>query len=140
MDGQGQFAPIAVLLLVVTGLALLIMVLTHLIGPKRHGTIKDATYESGMEPVGDARRRFNVRFYLVAVMFLVFDVEIVFLYPWAMLYPRLRGTTGVDAAYALALRHEGYGPVFFLVAFAIFFAVLLVGFVFEWRKGLFRWD
>ncbi len=139
MAVENEFAPVAVLLLVATGLTLAIMVLAHVIGPKRRGPIKDATYESGMEPVGDARRRFNVRFYLVAVMFLVFDVEIVFLYPWAMLYPRLQGQ-GADAAYAAALRHAGYGPGFFLVAFAIFFAVLLVGFVFEWRKGLFRWD
>ena len=91
MLAQSDFTTVGWLLIVATGIALAILVLTHLIGPKRRGPVKDATYESGMEPIGDTRRRFNVRFYLIAVLFLIFDVEIVFLYPWAILFPRLRG-------------------------------------------------
>ncbi|RMF77972.1 MAG: NADH-quinone oxidoreductase subunit A [Planctomycetota bacterium] len=119
-------------------IAAVILIATHLIGPKRHGRVKDSTYESGVDPIADARRRFNVRFYLVAVLFLVFDVEIIFLYPWAVLFPQFnaREPAGV-AADVLSL---GYTPAFFVVSILVFFALLTVGFVYEWRKGIFQWD
>ncbi len=141
--GSEGFGPVAITVLVVIALTGMILVVAHLVGPKRFGRVKDATYESGMEPVGDTRRRFNIRFYLIAVLFLIFDVEIVFLYPWAVLFPRLRepgGRGAVTAGWAEALRAAKYTPAFLLVAMAIFFALLLVGLYYEWRRGVFKWN
>jgi NADH-quinone oxidoreductase subunit A len=130
----GGYGLIALLILLVSGAAAAIMLVTHIVGPKRRGPVKGSTYESGVDPISDARRRFNVRFYLVAVLFLVFDVEIIFLYPWAVLFPGLSAATGGELAAA------GYNSTFFLVSIGIFFALLTVGFVYEWRKGIFKWD
>jgi len=136
-----EWAPIAILIIVATLMAIGAIVVTHLIGPRRGGAVKSSTYESGMEPVGDTRRRFNVRFYLVAVLFLVFDVEIVFLYPFAVLFPRLTGQAeGAADGWADKMLAAGHGPGFLLVGVGIFFALLTVGFIYEWRKGVFRWD
>jgi NADH-quinone oxidoreductase subunit A len=138
---QNAYAAIGTLVLVVVGIAIAILVLTHLIGPKRSGARKDDTYESGMEPIGDTRRRFSVRFYLIAVLFLIFDVEIVFLYPWAVLAPRLHAPAGSPHhAWAQGLLRDGYTPGFMLLAIGLFFALLLVGFIYEWRRGVFKWN
>ena len=133
-----DFTSVGVLALVAVGTAAVILVLTHLIGPKRLGARKQATYESGMEPFGDTRRRFNVRFYLIAVLFLVLDVEVVFLYPWAVLFPRLRMPG--QPAWMQALVAAGYSPLFLFLAIGLFFALLLVGLVYEWRRGVFKWN
>jgi NADH-quinone oxidoreductase subunit A len=158
-----DYGPVAVLVLVGLGLAALILAATFVVGPKRHGPVKDSTYESGMDPIGDTRRRFNVRFYLVAVMYVVFSVEVVFLYPWALAFTQLRGGLtqyqAAEAAGKLAklpavapnadtmlavdahrLANLGYGPGFMLLAAVIFFGLLAVGLIYEWRKGVFRWD
>ena len=92
----------------------------ELLGPRRPSAEKSSTYESGMEPVRTARERFSVKYYLVAMLFIVFDIEIVFLYPWAVAY------------HALGL--QGY-----FVMFAFTF-ILLVGFYYIWRKGALEWD
>ena len=99
-----------------------------LLGPRRHGEEKDMTYESGMNPIGTARRRFNIRFYIVAMTFLLFDVEIVFLYPWAVTFPSLGGVNG-DAMSHL-----------FLLRMLFFVLTSVVAFVYAWRKGVFRYD
>ena len=135
---QSDFTTVAWLILVAVVLALTILVLTHLLGPRRTGKTKQDTYESGMEPFGDTRRRFSVRFYLIAVLFLIFDVEVVFLYPWAVLYPRLRAAQ--DQAWAQPLVEAGYTPAYWFGITGVFFVLLLVGFVYEWRKGLFKWN
>ena len=147
-----DYSTIAVLVPVAMGVTLLTIVLAHVIGPRRHGPIKDDTYECGMVPVISARRRMNVRFYLVAVMYLVFGVEVMFLYPWAVMFPKLReGLTAAQsvdksvassglAEWATTLSEAGYGPGFVFIAIMIFFFLLLVGFVYEWRKGVFQWD
>lgn len=134
------YGPVGVLLLTVILLAAVILTVTHLLGPSRRGTVKDSTYESGMEPFGDTRRRFNVRFYMIAVLFLIFDVEVIFLYPWAALFPRLAHPSDADAAWAQSLASAGYSPAFVLGGVGFFFALLLVGFVYEWRKGIFKWN
>lgn len=104
-----------------------------LLGPKRRGAVKQMPYESGMDPVHDTRRRFDVRFHLVAIAFLIFDVELMFLYPWAV---ASRNPQGVDAAVADGLI-PGRGIVF---AGVMFFLLLVVaGLVYEWRKGVLRW-
>jgi NADH-quinone oxidoreductase subunit A len=103
------------------------------IGPKRTGRVKEMPYESGMDPIHDTRRRFDVRFYLVAIAFLVFDVELLFLYPWAV---ASRHPSGIDHAVAsgwVASR----GLVFAEVM--VFVALLAAGLVYAWRKGVFRW-
>lgn len=135
------YAHAGLLLLVATVLAIGMVVASLLLGPRRTGPVKNATYESGMEPMGDTRRRFSVRFYLIAVLFLIFDVEIVFLYPWGVLAPRLHAEAGsAHAAWAGQMAAAGYGPMYLLTAIGIFFALLLVGFVYEWRRGVFKWN
>lgn len=137
----GDYVRLALLLATAAAVAALMLVLAHALGPRRHGPVKDMPYESGMDPVGGTRRRFGVRFYLVAVLFLVFDVELLFLYPWAVLYPRLtagRDAPGYESVSALA--QSGYTPAVLLVGMGLFFTLLLVGFVYEWRRGVFRWN
>ncbi|MBZ0171190.1 MAG: NADH-quinone oxidoreductase subunit A, partial [Phycisphaerales bacterium] len=84
-----SYAPIGILFLAAVGFAAANIVLTFLIGPRRDGARKSSTYESGMNPVGTARKRFNVRFYLIAIVFLVFDVEVIFLYPLVSIFANL---------------------------------------------------
>jgi len=124
---------IVVLILVVMVMSTAILLITHFM-PKggRHGPEKDATYESGMEPIGDARRRFNVRFYLVAMLFLLFDVELVFMYPWAVAFARGGGNGPASTTTV--------GQSFLFAEMGIFFAILLVGYAYAWKKGVFRWD
>ena len=104
-----------------------------LVGPKRTSAVKQMPYESGMDPVHDTRRRFDVRFHLVAITFLVFDVELLFLYPWAV---ASRSPAGIDAAVRDGVV-SGRGLVF--VAALVFIALVVVGFAYDWRKGVFRW-
>ncbi len=132
--GMHPYSPVLVLILVIVGTALLILALTHVIGPSRRGPVKDDTYESGMTPIGDARRRFHVRFYIVAMLFLLFDVEVVFLWPWAPIFR----DAAVEGA-ALTAGNQVFGPGFLLLEMAIFLAILLVGYIYAWRKGVFEW-
>ncbi len=125
-----NWAPIVLMIVIAIGFAVGNLALSLIIGPSRTGPGKEVTYESGMVPVGDARRRFNVRFYIVAMIFLVFDVEIVFLYPWATIFaPSLQNKshTGLDAGLLLA-------------EILIFVAILLLAYIYAWGKGVFRWD
>jgi NADH-quinone oxidoreductase subunit A len=126
---QSSWAP--VVLLVVIGLIFVTasIALSIWIGPKRTGPGKEATYESGMVPVGDARRRFNVRFYIVAMIFLVFDVEIVFFYPFATIF----------APYLHDSRTAAMGATM-LASMLLFVAILLVAYLYAWGKGVFKWD
>jgi NADH-quinone oxidoreductase subunit A len=136
-----MYALIGVLLLALIAAAGAILLLTHLIGPHRSGRVKDAAYESGVDPIGDARRRFNVRFYILAMLFLLFDVEIVFFYPWASLFPRLsRPADEAQSAWATAMTEHGFSGGFMLIEMVIFIGILLVGYIYAWRKGAFRWN
>ena len=90
-------------------------------------------YESGMDPIHDTRRRFDVRFHLVAITFLVFDVELLFLYPWAV---ASRSPAGIDAAVADG-SVESRGMVF--AGAMVFLALVVAGFAYDWKKGVFRW-
>jgi NADH-quinone oxidoreductase subunit A len=121
------YYPIFIYLVVVILFAAGAMIAAHLVGPKRNTPVKLMPYESGMDPVGDARQRFDVKFYLIAILFLVFDVELLFLYPWAV----------------VAYRQEPLLPaelsriVFWEVI--VFIATLVVAYVYAWRKGVFQW-
>ncbi len=137
MLASHPYAPILALLLVAIGAVVVILVLTHLVGPRRYGTTKLDTYESGMPIIGDARQRFNVKFYLVAMMFLLFDVEIIFLWPWALVfYETAMGRSDL----ATAMAETGASAGFLLGAMAIFFGILAVGYFYDWGKGIFRWN
>jgi NADH:ubiquinone oxidoreductase subunit 3 (subunit A) len=122
----GSYLPVFIIILMAIGFAVANVVLTHLLGPRRQGQVKGLTYESGMNPVGTARKRFNVRFYLIAVVFLVFDIEIIFLYPWAATFGNL--ATGSD--YALL----------WLFRIMFFLNKTVVANNYGWRKGVFKFD
>ena len=115
-----EFAPIGALLLIAVAVVGLVTVLSRLFGPQRPSTRKQAPYESGMKPIGPAVRRFPVKFYLIAVLFILFDIEVMFFLPWAVVLRQL-------------------GP-FALVVMFVFVVILLVGFVYEWRKGALEWE
>ncbi len=116
-----------------TALAFVLLGVSALIGPSHDTRVKEMPYESGMDPIHDARRRFDVRFYLVAIAFLVFDVELLFLYPWAV---ASRNPQGIDAAVANGWV-SGRGLVFAEVL--VFLVFLAAGYVYAWRKGVFQW-
>ena len=111
-----------------------------ILGPKRTSRVKEMPYESGMDPIHDARRRFDVRFHLVAIAFLVFDVELLFLYPWAVAsrpWEKLSDeAVGIEAAVQAGLV-ESRALVFGEVM--VFIVLLTLGFVYAWRKGVFQW-
>lgn len=114
------FLPILIMIGLGLGFAAAMVGLSQLVGPRKPTPEKSAPYECGMPPVGDARERQSVKFYLVAMIFLLFDIEIAFLYPWAM-----------------AMRD--LGPVaYFQIVF--FFALLITGYIYVWRKGVFDWS
>ncbi len=120
------YLPIFIVILMAIGFAVMNIVLTKVLGPSRGGRVKGSTYESGMNPVGTARKRFNVRFYLIAVVFLVFDVEIIFLYPWAATF------TNLETHSQLAL--------LWLVRIMFFLFTTAVAYLYGWRKGVFKFD
>jgi NADH-quinone oxidoreductase subunit A len=130
---QMAVLPIFLFLVCTIGLAGTMIVISNLVGPSRNTRVKEMPYESGMDPIHDARRRFDVRFHLVAIAFLVFDVELFFLYPWAV---ASRNPAGIDAAVANKLV-DSRGLVFGEVL--TFIVLLGVGFLYAWRKGVFRW-
>src|ERR1700742_2501283 len=129
---RAEWAAVVLLIVMGIGFAAMNLTLSILVGPKRTGKGKEATYESGMVPVGDTRRRFNVRFYVVAMIFLVIDVDIVFMYPWATIFP------GASRSGALSGGYEIGGLL--LIEMFVFVALLLVAYLYAWGKGVFRWD
>jgi NADH:ubiquinone oxidoreductase subunit 3 (subunit A) len=102
---------------------------SQLVGPKKRTAVKMMPYESGMDPIGDAHQQFDIKFYLIAILFLVFDVELLFLYPWAVI--AYRG--GVDAVWK-----ANFGT-FVFVEVLVFLASLAVAYIYAWRKGVFQW-
>ncbi len=114
------YLPIAILTIIAFGLAVLVIVLGNIFGPRRPTGRKSAPYESGMRPIGPGTRRLPVHFYLVAVLFILFDIEVVFFLPWAVVFQEL--------------------GLFGLVEMFIFIVVLLVGFIYAWKKGALEWE
>ena len=114
------YFPIGVVLLVAVGQAFLLLGLANTLGPRRPSLVKSAPFECGSEPVGSARDRFGVKFYVVALLFIVFDIEAIFLYPWAVLFTELGWA--------------GY------VEMAIFIFTVVVGLVYVWKKGVLDWN
>jgi NADH-quinone oxidoreductase subunit A len=114
------YLPILVMVVIAGAFAVIALTASALLGPRRHNQAKDEPYESGILPFGDAKRRFPVQFYVVAVLFILFDVEVILLYPWAVMARKL--------------------GVFGLVEMAIFIMILLVGFVYAWKNDAFKWQ
>lgn len=132
-----KLLPILLFAAAATGLALVMLVAGSLFGPKRNSAVKRMPYESGMDPIHDAHKKFDVRFHLVAIAFLVFDVELLFLYPWAV---ASRNPDGIDAAVASATAAGADLSRGIIFAEAmVFIALLAVGLVYAWRKGVFQW-
>jgi NADH-quinone oxidoreductase subunit A len=123
------YYPVLIFLAVVAAFAAGNLVITHFpFKPRKRTPVKQMPYESGMDPVGDTRQRFDVRFYLIAILFLVFDVELLFLYPWAV-------ATGRPPDEVLPVRLAD--PIFWeMIAFLV---TLAVAYVYAWRRGVFRW-
>ena len=115
-----EYLPILIFLVIATGIALLMVVASYLVAKQRPDSEKLSAYECGFEAFDDARSRFDVRFYLVAILFIIFDLEVAFLFPWAVAF----GDIGVFGFWSMV----------------VFLAVLTVGFVYEWRKGALEWE
>jgi len=115
-----EYLPILIFLVVAGGLGVLLLALGFVFGPRRPDAQKLSPYECGFEAFEDSRMKFDVRYYLVAILFIVFDLEIAFLFPWAVALDSV-GVVG-------------------LAAMGVFLLVLVVGFIYEWKKGALEWD
>ena len=120
------YLPIGILIAMAIVFVVGSLIATHVLGPRERGETKDIVYESGMDPLGTARKRFNVRFYILAMTFLVFDVEIIFLYPWAVTYTKLPP--------------QSPEAMLFLGRILFFIGTSVIAYIYAWRKGVFRWD
>jgi NADH-quinone oxidoreductase subunit A len=116
----GEYLPILLFLFVAIVMAVALLVIGWLLGPKRPDAEKLSPYECGFEAFEDARMKFDVRYYLVAILFIIFDLEIAFLFPWAVVFKDI-GLTAI-------------------VAMAIFLGILVIGFIYEWKKGALEWE
>jgi len=115
-----NYLPVAIYLLVAVGFGAIVVLLSSLLGPRMPGKVKLETYECGMEPIGPNRLRSSIKFYVIALLFIVFDVEAVFLYPWAVVFKELK--------------------IFGLVEMGIFILILFAGLAYVWRTGAVEWD
>lgn len=115
-----SYIPVLITFAIVGGFAYFSLAATHILGPKRYDPVKHDTYECGIDYIGDSRQQFSVKFYLVAVLFVLFDLEIVYMYPWAVNFRELGG--------------------FGLASMGIFLVILTVGLLYEWKKGALEWE
>jgi NADH-quinone oxidoreductase subunit A len=116
----GNYLPILIFMTITLVMGSVFIILGKLLGPSRPDAEKNSPYECGFEAFEDSRMKFDVRYYLVAILFIIFDLEIAFLFPWAIVLDQI-GTFG-------------------LVSMAIFLSVLVVGFIYEWKKGALEWE
>ena len=136
-DVEAQFEltsyyPLFIYLAIVLAFAGVTLLLAHVVGPRRRTRVKLMPYESGMDPVGSARMQFDVKFYLIAILFLVFDVELLFLYPWAVV-AYAEGPGSSDWVSFAGLRTVIFWEV------VVFLITLALAYVYAWRKGVFQW-
>lgn len=115
-----DYVPILLQFLVASGFVVFVLLATHMLGPKRHGKRKDASFESGLDSVGNARNPFSIRYFMTAILFVLFDVEIIFMYPWAVNFKKL-----------------GW---FGFIEMFIFLALLMAGFYYVLMKGVLKWE
>ena len=126
-----EYIPILLVFIFVAGFAVTNIVLSHVVGRRKDSRAKLMPYECGMDPVGSAHQRFSVKFYLIAMLFILFDIEAIFLLPWAVVFKTLSQTLTSDG-------QSGRAFVFFEMM--IFVGALLVGYIYVWKKGLFEWN
>ncbi len=115
-----EYLPILIFIGLAVGLSAVMVAASFFVGPSNPDVEKNSAYECGFEPFDDARMKFDVRFYLVAILFIIFDLEVAFLFPWAITL----GDTGIFGFWSMV----------------VFLAILTVGFVYEWRKGALEWE
>ncbi len=115
-----SYLPLFVILLLAAFIGVAIIVLSTILGHRNATSVKLMPYECGMDPIGTARKRFSVRFFVIGMLFIVFDIELIFLFPWAAIYDKLR--------------------FFGFVEMLVFVLVLLVGLVYVWKKGALEWE
>jgi NADH-quinone oxidoreductase subunit A len=125
-----DYAPIGLMFLVALGFAISQILVTQLIGPKKKTATKLMPYECGKDPVGSARDRFSVKFYSVAVIFLLFDIEVLFMIPFAVAFKSLLGLERLSGI--------AFGTIAF-IEILIFIGTLIVGYIYVWKKGIFDW-
>ena len=118
-----DYLPILVVFIAVSAFAFISLGITHVLGPRVRSKVKMMPYESGVDPVAETRIRFSIKYFLIALMFIIFDIEIVFLYPWAVVFNKFLS--------------EG---AFIFYEMVIFLAILGFGYVFVWRKGALEWE
>ncbi len=116
----GNYLPILIFIMVTVVMGSAFIILGKLLGPSRPDAEKNSPYECGFEAFEDSRMKFDVRYYLVAILFIIFDLEIAFLFPWAIVLDQI--------------------GVFGLLAMAVFLGVLVIGFIYEWKKGALEWE
>jgi NADH-quinone oxidoreductase subunit A len=127
-----SFVPVFIYLGVLVVFLVVSLGLAHWIAPRRKTPVKEMPYESGMDPIGDARQHFDIKYYLVAILFLVFDLELLFLYPWAV-----TAYQSTEPGVVRGLPFELRGPVF--VVMLVFIGTLVIAYLYAWRKGVFKW-
>lgn len=130
-----SYLPALLFLVFAIAFAALMLGLTMILGPKRSTVIKDEPFECGSEPIGSPRVKFSVKFYQVAILFLVFDIEVAFLYPWASLFREL-SCTGTLSPAGVCI---GEQSLFGLVEMLVFIGILVVGLAYVWRKKALDW-
>lgn len=118
-----NYLPVLALLIIAVVIPAVILILTHRLGPRKPSERKLSMYESGMPPVGGAHPKFSIRFYILAMLFILFDIEVVFMYPWAVIYKKWISVSS-----------------FILIEGLIFISILLVGYIYIWRKGALEWE
>jgi NADH-quinone oxidoreductase subunit A len=123
MIGINEFLNVIIMLIVAAGIGVLALMVGAILGPKKPSRTKMMAYESGNDPIGTARERFPVHFYLVAMLFIIFDIETVFMLPWAAAFRQLSGMTGLLVAEMF-----------------LFILILAVGYVYVWKRGALEWD
>jgi NADH-quinone oxidoreductase subunit A len=119
-----QYIPVFIVLAVALIFGTVLVLSSTLIGPQRPNPEKTSTYESGMKPVGTTRQRISIKYYLVAMFFIIFDLEVLFIYPWAVEFKRLFGQYGISV----------------FISMLIFLVVLELGYLYAYKKGGFKWD
>jgi len=115
-----QYLPVLLFLGVSTGLGIVLIVLGAILGPSNNNSEKASPYECGFEAFEDSRMKFDVRYYLVAILFIIFDLEIAFLFPWAVVLDKI--------------------GMFGLISMTVFLLILVIGFIYEWKKGALEWE
>ncbi|MFQ6617947.1 MAG: NADH-quinone oxidoreductase subunit A [Fidelibacterota bacterium] len=118
-----DYLPLLIMIVVVSGFVGMMLIMTHMLGPGRGSEEKLTPYESGMIPLTDARSRFFIKFFLIAMIFIVFDIEVIFLYLWAVVFKNL-----------LPL------GIFIFIEMVVFIGILLFGLIFIWKKGALEWE